>query len=475
MRNIWNVIGLCVLVGCTAQEAETDGGRFDDAAHASDASMPDTGIDAGTALDAGWTDGGLADAVVDAYVPPPCSPDLSGQPGELLCTGLRATSADVIEASADIGRDERMPLLAFEYDGDIYLQTPLRVRRTCGGATGIMENGEPWTGSIPVEMVVAGVSTSLMIDVEPLVVAETGGGDLVRTAFERLRDEYAAVSDEEAAMNFEAARLGVESAQMTGVPVFGFGSDGCIPYSNCDCGPAMMTATNLAAVDAFLANGWNGLTALELPPGAGGGTDRLARCESSSAAALRCAMGFAAIAILADRPTDSFLAAAGAAIYTATAFTLPGERLIASAAGSARYYAGQLAFLAGQASALRRTTTRTLTDLPGAVMNRVFGTTGFSEDEIACGDCRTPMPSGEELAAAGCPTGACVIWADCGCTSAFACRGFVAGGGYCGACVESSSGSPICIPPRCVYENTWIEMPVECPGRCTSDMTPACR
>ncbi len=482
MKNA-RVLMLCLLVGCSTDAAMNDGGSdHTDAFMSRDAAMVDARTD--RADSSVPTDGSvpvdaaaMVDApAVDAWAPPPCTTDLSGQPGELLCTGLRASDLDELAASADIGRDEAMPLLVFADDGDVYLQVPIRVLRTCGGGTGLPERGEPWTGSMTVDVTVAGVSTPLAIMVEPLVVEPTGGGDYMLHAFEILRDLYAAESDMEAADNFESARLGIESAQMLGgVPVFNFGGSGCIPHNNCDCGPAMMTVTNLAAVDAFARNSWEGLTSLELPPGAGGGEPMgLARCETSSFAALRCAAMFAGMAIFADRPTDAFLAGTGAVIYVASAFTLPAERLIATAVGAARYYAQQFAFLAGQAGALRRTTQRTITGLPGAILDRAFGTVGFSEDEIACADCRTPTPDSTAAAAAGCGSGACVGWGDCGCTGGFGCRGYAPGGGFCGACVEMS-GTPICMPATCVYENTWIEMPVDCPSRCTSAMTPACR
>jgi hypothetical protein len=472
---------LCVIVGCSTPSTMTDDDASVpiDAFRAEDGAPPrDASADAGAPPDGpAPMDAGSDAPSVDAWTPPPCTTDLSGQPGELLCTGLRASDADTLEATADIGRDELMPLLVFVDDGNVYLQVPIRVRRICGGGTGIPENGEPWSGALSVEVTVGDVPTPLTIDVEPLVVEATGGGDYVRHAFERLRDEYLLVSDVEMADNFEAARIGIEQAQMAGgTAVFGFGSSGCIPAYNCDCGPAVMWSANLAAVDAFLRNSWVGLTALELPEGAGGGEmDGLARCDGGSGAALRCALGFAAIVILADRPTDSFLAATGAVIYAAAAFTRPIENLIGSAVGLGRHAIRQFEFLSGQGAALRRTTYRTITGLPSAIMNRAFGTVGFSEDEIACSDCRTPTPDGATAMAAGCGSGACVGYADCGCTGAFGCRGYAPGGGFCGACVEASPGMPICIPATCVYENTWIELPVDCPSRCTSAMTPACR
>lgn len=477
---------LCLLVGCSTDATMNDGGRDPaDASMSRDAMMM---ADARTdPLDADMTspsDGDLpTDSRVtpdapaeDAWTPPPCTMDLSGQPGSILCTGLHATDMDTLEADANVGRDELMPLLVFTYEGDVYLQVPIRFRANCGAGTGSPDRGEPWSGALSVEIRVAGVATPLSVEVEPLVIDASAGGNYTRMAFQTLRDLYMTAGETEIANDFESAQLGIESAQMIGsMAVFNFGSGGCIPHYNCDCGPAFMVAANMAAMDSFLRNSWDGITSLELPPGSGGGEmDRLAQCETSSWASLRCAAGFAAIAILADRPSGAFLGATGAAIYTALAFTRPIERVLGGVVGLARHAVRQFEFYSGQAEALRHTTTRTITGFPGNFMNALIGGTGFSEDEIACGDCRTPTPSSADAVAAGCPASSCLGWGDCMCMNGFGCRGFAAGGGFCGACAEDASG-PICIPPTCVYENSWFEMPVDCPSRCTSAMTPACR
>lgn len=473
------VLTLCLLVGCSTDATMVDGGSDNpDAFMPRDAAPVDARTDPSDSSVPTDDSAAPVDAPeVDAYTRPPCTTDLTGEPGSILCTGLRATDADMLEADANIGRDEPMPLLVFAHEGDVYLQIPIRVRRTCGGGTGIMENGEPWAGMLDVEIRVSGVSTPLTVEVEPMVIGPVGAGDYIRIAFQTFRDIYMAAGETEIANDFESAQLGIESAQMNGsLPIFNFGSSGCIPYSNCDCGPAYMNATNMAAMDTFLRNSWDGLTALELPEGSGGGEmDRLAQCETSSWASLRCAAGFVAIAILADRPRDVFLGATGAVIYTALAFTRPIERVLSGAVGLARHAVRQYEFYSGQAEALRHTTTRSISGFPGNFINGLIGGTGFSEDEIACGDCRTPTPSGAEAVAAGCGSGACLGWGDCGCTMGFGCRGYAPGGGFCGACVEESPGTPICIPATCVYENSWFEMPVDCPSRCTSAMTPACR